>query len=159
MSRLDSFIRRMSAQRAILNEIAAKLDEIPGPVLEFGYGSGRTYDHIRELMPRRRIVVFESAVHILPSIPARPADLVVGDIRETAKDWPDGSAAFIHADVETGDGRVDRELEAWLPDTVARLLKPGGYGVSGYALEDERLRPEPLPSGIEPGRYHAVRRL
>ena len=60
MSRLDSFIRRMAAQRDILNALAPALHGITGPILEFGLGSGRTYDHLRGLFPDRRIIVFES---------------------------------------------------------------------------------------------------
>ena len=56
MSRLDSFIRRMSAQRDILNDLGPKLAAVPGLVFEFGLGSGRTYDHLREVLPGRRIV-------------------------------------------------------------------------------------------------------
>src|SRR4051812_32560738 len=60
MSRLDSFIGRMTAQRDILNHIHAKgmlIEE--GAVLEIGLGNGRTYSHLRELFPERRIVVFD----------------------------------------------------------------------------------------------------
>ncbi len=51
MSRLDSFIRRLTAQRDILNSIIDLVGEIEGPVLEFGLGNGRTYDHLRENFP------------------------------------------------------------------------------------------------------------
>ncbi len=159
MSRLDSFIRRMCAQRAILDGLATRLDGVPGPILEFGLGSGRTYDHLRERFPARRIVVFESVV--VDGVLSRPApeDFVVGDIRDTAVRFGDGSAALIHADIETGDAARDAELATWLPDLVARLLAPGGFGVSGAALPDPRLVPCRLPPGIEDGRYHLVRRL
>ncbi|MGH6887075.1 MAG: class I SAM-dependent methyltransferase, partial [Geminicoccales bacterium] len=49
MSRLDSFIRRLEAQRACLDLAAARIADLPGPVLELGLGNGRTYDHLREL--------------------------------------------------------------------------------------------------------------
>ena len=62
MSRLDSFIRRMLAQRACLNWAAEAVADIAGPVLELGLGNGRTYDHLRELMPEREIYVFERAI-------------------------------------------------------------------------------------------------
>jgi hypothetical protein len=51
MSRLDSFIRRLTAQRDILNSIVDLVGETQGPVLEFGLGNGRTYDHLRERFP------------------------------------------------------------------------------------------------------------
>ena len=52
MSRLDSFIRRMTAQRDILNQIATQsLLPESGDVLELGLGNGRTYSHLREVFP------------------------------------------------------------------------------------------------------------
>ena len=53
VSRLDSFIRRLQAQRACLEVAIARIADLPGPVLEFGLGNGRTYDHLRELLPTR----------------------------------------------------------------------------------------------------------
>ena len=49
MSRLDSFIRRLEAQRACLNRAAELIGDLEGVVLELGLGNGRTYDHLREL--------------------------------------------------------------------------------------------------------------
>ncbi len=159
MSRLESFIRRMSAQRDILDDLAGLLDGVPGPVLEFGFGNGRTYDHLRQALPGRRIIVFECVV--VPDLPLLPPpeDLVVGDLRETAARFPDGFAALIHADIESGNAAVDAGLAGWLPGLVARLLAPGGFAASGAPLGDPRLAPHPLPPGVAPGRYHAVRRL
>jgi hypothetical protein len=62
MSRLDSFIRRVQAQRACLDRAAELIADVPGPVLELGLGNGRTYDHLREQLPARRIFVFERLV-------------------------------------------------------------------------------------------------
>ena len=83
MSRLDSFVRRMTAQRDVLADLAGRLETVPGPVLEFGFGNGRTYDHLRGLLPARRVVVFEAVV--VPDLPLHPppGDLVVGDVRDT----------------------------------------------------------------------------
>ena len=83
MSRLDSFIRRLEAQRACLNLAAGLIEQVEGAVLEIGLGNGRTYDHLRELFPGRDIYVCERQVAAHPDcIP--PADrLLLGDIRET----------------------------------------------------------------------------
>ena len=159
MSRLDSFIRRMSAQRDILDALPGRLAPVPGLVLEFGLGNARTYDHLRERFPERRIVVFESVV--VEGVRPRPApdDFVLGDLRETAAAWPDGCAALVHSDIESGDAADDAVLRTWLAGIVARLLVPGGFAVSGCALPDQRLAPEPLPPGIAEGRYHVFRRV
>lgn len=58
MSRLDSFIARMQAQRDALNFLKPMVDVVAGPILEVGLGNGRTYDHLRELFPARDIYVF-----------------------------------------------------------------------------------------------------
>ena len=159
MSRLESFIRRMSAQRDILDDLAGRLDGTPGWILEFGLGSGRTYDHLRHRFPGRRIVVFEDAV--LDGATPRPApdDFVVGDIRDTAAGWPDGCAALVHADIESGDAARDAGLLHWLPSLVARLLVPGGFAASGCPLPHPALAPRPLPPGIAADRYHVLRRV
>ncbi len=159
MSRLESFIRRMSAQRDILDALPPRLEAVPGLVLEFGLGNARTYDHLRQCFPARRIVVFESVV--VEGVRPRPApgDFVVGDLRDTAAAWPDGCAALVHSDIESGDAAEDVGLRAWLPALVARLLGPGGFAVSGSALPHPHLAPEPLPPGLAEGRYHVLRRI
>ena len=43
MSRLDSFIRRMKAQRACLDWAAQAISDLPGPVFELGLG--KASDH------------------------------------------------------------------------------------------------------------------
>ena len=48
MSRLDSFIRRLEAQRAA-STTRSPHRRRARPVLELGLGNGRTYDHLREL--------------------------------------------------------------------------------------------------------------
>ena len=62
MSRLDSFIARMQAQRDCLNFLQPLVERQAGPILEVGLGNGRTYDHLRRLFPDRDIFVFERAV-------------------------------------------------------------------------------------------------
>ena len=42
MTRLDEFIVRMQAQRACIDDAAARTAGRPGPVLELGLGNGRT---------------------------------------------------------------------------------------------------------------------
>ena len=148
----------MSAQRDILDDLATRLSSVPGPVFEFGLGSGRTYDHLREKMPDRRVVVFERVVICNPVVRLPAEDLIVGDIRETTSRFPDGSAALIHVDIETGVAAHDAELASWLPALVARLLVRGGYTASGAALPDPHLDPCPLPPGVPAGRYHMARR-
>ncbi|MFN9941622.1 MAG: class I SAM-dependent methyltransferase, partial [bacterium] len=60
MSRLESFIRRLEAQRRCLDWAAQAIAGYPGAVLELGLGNGRTYDHLRDrLGPARAIYAFD----------------------------------------------------------------------------------------------------
>lgn len=160
MSRLDSFIRRLEAQRLVLNWAAASIAGTRGPVLELGLGNGRTYDHLREMLPGRDIYVFEKKPSPNPrSMP--PADrLIVGDMAETlpifARDHA-GKAALIHADVTTGVPENDAVAFAWLPAQIVALAWPGALVVSGWALTEPALQPVSLPEGVPAGRYFAYR--
>ncbi|WP_293812274.1 class I SAM-dependent methyltransferase [uncultured Bosea sp.] len=161
MSRLDSFIRRLEAQRTVLNWAAASIQGREGLALELGLGNGRTYDHLRELLPDRDIYVFERDPH--PNPLSRPPTrfLVVGDMAETLPAFTEeygAAAVLIHVDVTTGVPERDKIAFAWLPARVAALAMPGAIVVSGWALEHEALEVLPLPEGVSEGRYFAYRR-
>ncbi len=159
MSRLDSMIRRLTAQRDILNQVA-QAGSLPaeGAILELGLGNGRTYSHLRELFPDRRIVVFDRAMNAHSSSAPPPEDFEEGEIDATAAAYRGGNAALVHADI--GQGYADRDAEtlAWLPGLVAECLAPGGVAISGLPLDHPELDPEPIPDGIAPGRYFHYRR-
>lgn len=156
MSRLDSFIRRMTAQRDLLN-MAARDPALPaGMVLEIGLGNGRTYSHLRELFPDRRIVAFDRALRAHSGSTPAPGDLVLGEIERTAQAFVGQGAALVHADVGSGHDDLDAVTLRWLPGLVAGMLAPGGLAVSGLPLEVPGL--VSLPSGVEPGRYFLYRR-
>ncbi|MBV8766521.1 MAG: hypothetical protein JO137_09430 [Hyphomicrobiales bacterium] len=154
MSRLDSFIRRMQAQRLLIDHAARAIADLDGPVLELGLGNGRTYHHLREKLPRRRIIAFDIKVTAQPdSIPAAE-DLVLGDIKETARGFVGIGAALVHSDLGSGIPDRDRETLSWLPRLVPTLLAPSGLVLSDLALDDPRLLPQPLPEGVAERRYH-----
>ena len=67
MSRLDSMLRRLTAQRDGLNWAAAAIAEVEGDVLDLGLGNGRTYDHLREALPNRRVWVIDRVLQCHPS--------------------------------------------------------------------------------------------
>ncbi len=158
MSRLDSFIRRVTAQRTVLDFACADVAGGDGLVLELGLGNGRTFDHIREKLPGRRIVAFDRhlAAHTCSTPPH--GDLVLGEIRETAATFVGQPVAMLHADIGTGDDALDAITLTWLPDLAARLLKPRGLAVSGLPLTHPALAELPLPQGVPAGRYFLYRR-
>jgi hypothetical protein len=158
MSRLESFIRRLTAQRDILDAIAEQVSEIDGPILELGLGNGRTFDHLRERLPGRRIIAFDRAANAYgPSTPPE-GDLILGEIRETAQAFVGVGAALAHADIGTGYPDVDAITLTWLPQLVAGVLAPGSLAVSGLPLEHPQLEPLPLPATVLQDRYFIYRR-
>lgn len=160
MSRLDSFIRRMQAQRLVLDWAAAEIAGHPGLVLELGLGNGRTYDHLREILPRREIYAFDFAAKANPrSLPA-PDRLVLGDMRRTLPAFAAAhgrAAMLIHVDATTGQAERDSVELAWLPGHVVELAADGALVVSGWPLGHEALLPVVLPAEVPEGRYFAYR--
>lgn len=159
MSRLDDFIDRMVSQRAILNHIRDHLD-LPGdgPILEVGLGNGRTYSHLRQCFPDRRIVVFDREVAAHKSCLPDPEDTILGEIRETSRPFMTGQSPLVHSDIGTGYAEKDAAKAAWIADMVAGMLMPGGYAVSDLPLEHPQLVALPLPDGASPRRGYFYRR-
>ncbi len=156
MSRLDSFIRRMEAQRACLDFAAKQLVDVPGPVLELGLGNGRTYDHLRELFPERRICVFERKVQAHPDCIPSDEDLFLGDFRETLPDSMARirqKAALVHADYGSGTPDYVTGMSEFLAETLAGMVAPGALIISDYPIEGRGWIALPLPDGIRPSRY------
>lgn len=158
MSRLDSFIRRLTAQRDILNSIVGLVGETQGPVLEFGLGNGRTYDHLRERFPGRRIVAFDWEVRSYSASTPPAEDMVTGNIRDSGQAFVGIGAALAHADIGTGHDEIDAVTLTWLPQLMAGVLAHDGIAVSGLPLDHSELLPLPLPEGIKEGRYFLYRR-
>jgi hypothetical protein len=160
LSRLDSFIRRLMAQRACLDMAASAIASVPGLVVELGLGNGRTYDHLREKLPDRRILVFERAPnpHALSTPPAQ--DLVPGPITETllpALGAHAGSIALVHNDTGTGAPEIDRPLAQFVGRHLPRHLAPGGLIVSDQPLAAAGLDRLDPPSGVARDRYFIYR--
>lgn len=160
MSRLDSFIRRMTAQRDILNQIANQ-SQLPdsGEILELGLGNGRTYSHLREIFPQRRIIAFDRAVMAHSSCIPEESDMVLGEISETAKKFIGSNAAFAHADIGSGSDEIDAQTLQWLPELMAGLLMTKGIALSGLPLETKQLAPLSIPEGIDEKRYFLYRKV
>jgi len=160
MSRLDSFIRRLEAQRACIDVAVSAIADLPGLVLELGLGNGRTYDHLRDRLPGRRIIVFERDPQPHPDCWPPADDLVIGPLDQTlpeaAARWP-GAAALIHSDIGTGDPARNRRVAADLAVLLPSLLAPGGMIASDQPLATERLQPMAPPAGVASDRYFLYR--
>lgn len=162
MSRLDSFLRRLEAQRACLDLAAYLVRDLDGEVLELGLGNGRTYDHIREVLPDREIYVCERIVAAHPDCVPPNRFLLLGDMRETLRSARSsllGRVALAHLDAGNGDDEASRALTDQLTPLIIPLLRIQGLLVSEPAIEAAQLIPLPLPAGVAPGRYHLYRRI
>ena len=156
MSRLDSFIARMQAQRDCLNALKPLIDPLPGPILEVGLGNGRTYDHLRQLFPGRDIYVFERKVAAHPECIPPDDRLFLGEARESidrAARQLGAVAALIHTDLGTGDHAANTAMGAWLGPALDRLAAPGGYLLANQPLAVARWRRLPEPLGVPKDRY------
>lgn len=156
MSRLDSFLRRLMAQRDILNWAMAEIATRNGLVLEIGLGNGRTYDHMRAGLSADRIYAFDRANNANPrSIP--PADrLVLGEFAETLPAFAaihPGAAVLVHSDAGLGEPEANArqvvKLSGWLPP----LLAPRGLLLSDQKLTHPDLVPQSPPVTILADRY------
>ena len=156
-SRLERMIRRLKGQQACLDRIAARLAEVPGPVLEIGLGKGRTYDHLRRLLPEREIYVFDREIHAFKDCIPPDDRLYLGEFHATipkALTRFRGEVALANADFGRSDAEADAALAAWLGPQLAAFVRPGGYVLSDQPLAHQRLRALALPDGAEEGRIH-----
>ena len=160
MSRLDSVIRRLTAQRACLGLAAEMIDGTPGHVLELGLGNGRTFDHLREILPGRAIYCFDRQVAAHPDCVPDDDHLFLGELEDTlprARARLGAGAALIHVDIGSGDEAASRRLGAWLAGELAPLLARGAVLVSDQPLPNPHWQACALPDGVQEQRYFLYR--
>ncbi|MBT4489223.1 MAG: hypothetical protein HOK30_21445 [Rhodospirillaceae bacterium] len=160
MSRLDSAIRRLQAQRACLDWAVGEIAGQGGPVLELGLGNGRTFDHLRARLPEREIFVFEREVAAHPDCIPDDDHLLLGDFHDSlpgALGRIGARAALAHCDIGSGDRALTARLAAFVGPALAPILAPGAVVVADQPLQIPRGRSVSLPDGVAPGRYHLYR--
>lgn len=160
-SRLDLFINRMVSQRACLNHAAALTKDMLGPVFELGLGNGRTYHHMREIMPGREIFVFERAVASHPdSTP--PEDMVLlGDVYDTlpaALERFGPTASLIHADLGGHNAAKNDQFARNISLVIEPMLAVGGLMVASDKMYFEGLTEIELPADAVSGRCFIYKR-
>ena len=151
MSRLDSMLRRLTAQRDGLNWAATQITGVPGDALDLGLGNGRTYDHMREILPDRRIWVIDRALNCHPSCVPPTEDFLEGEAEPMLAKLAQagGQIALAHYDFGYGVKDEDVAEAARLSPLIARIMRPGGLLVSGQPLIGfaEVVAPESIPEG------------
>ncbi len=153
MSRLDSMLRRFTAQRDGLNWAADQVAGQPGAVLDLGLGNGRTYDHLREILPERRIWVIDRVLQCHPSCTPPEQDYLEGEAEPMLLKLKEKGASIVLAHYDFGMGiKADDVAEAArLSPLIADVMQPGGLIVSGQPLVGfEQIKG---PESIAPDRY------
>lgn len=162
MTRLDSAIERLSAQRACLDWAVAQIAALEGPVLEIGLGNGRSYDHLRARLPASRtLLAFDRALAAHPDCVPPAACLFLGDMRETLPALAArgvAPAALAHSDIGSGEAAETAARAAWLAAHLPALVRAGGFVVSDQPLDSPQLVALEPPPGLARGRYHLYRR-
>lgn len=153
MSRLESMIRRLTAQRDGLNWAAGESAGIAGDALDLGLGNGRSYDHLRQILPDRRIWVIDRVLQCHPSCVPPEADFLQGEAQPMLDRLAASGhrIALAHYDFGFGVKEKDVAEAAALSPAIAKVMAPGGIIVSGQPLKGfEEIKG---PEGIQPGRY------
>ena len=156
MSRLDSMIRRLEAQRTCLESAIVRVETFPGPYLELGLGNGRTFDHLRQTAPDRDIFVFERKPAAHPDCTPDPEFLIEGDFTETlrpALKLIKSKAVLAHCDIGTGIKVADEELARQISRDLDALLASGAVILSDQPFKKSNWQPLSLPANVESGRY------
>jgi hypothetical protein len=152
-SALERFAARLIAQRAYLAEAARLIAAVPGPVLEIGLGKGRTYDHLRRILPGRAIYCFDREHHAPPEESPPSEFLVLGEIQETLPALArrlGATAALAHCDIGTRKPARDMAFARYLAETLPGVMAEGGIVLGDRPMESNRLAPLPAPGYTRP---------
>ena len=152
------FIRRLMAQRACLERAADLTAQLPGPALQVGYGDGSAFDHLREILRRRELIVFDvgPVSAVIPDAP-EPGERIAGDPRETLpRHWDrlKRSVALAHLNFPVTD---QARLAAELAPLLAPILRAGAVVVSEKPFELPGWEALPPPDGVREGRHYLYR--
>lgn len=158
MSRLDSMLRRLAAQRDGLNWAAEQTAGLTGDALDLGLGNGRTYDHLREILPDRRIWVIDRVLQCHPSCMPPDEDLLMGEAEPMLQKLIDSGTRIALAHYDFGFGIKEKDVAeaARLSPLIAQAMQPGGMIVSGQPLVG--LDQVTGPASIAADRYLFYRR-
>jgi hypothetical protein len=159
-SRLARMIRRLESQRVALEWATEQIADTPGPVIELGLGKGRTYDHLRLLLPEREILVFDKLLHAPRDSTPPERDFYLGEFTETAeraRERVGKGAVFAHADIGSDDRAKDAERVETMAPILDSLLRPGALVLSDREMHVTRWRRVEIPELPRNWVYYAWR--
>ncbi len=136
MSRLDSIMRRLGAQRDGLEWARDLTRDRIGDALDMGLGNGRTYDHMREILPERRIWVIDRILQCHPSCVPPEQDFLQGEAEAMLSRLASEPQKIILAHYDFGFGVEEKDIAeaARLSPAIAAVMAPDGIIVSGQPL-------------------------
>lgn len=159
-SRLESAMSRMRAQGDCLEAAADLVEGRDGAVLELGLGNGRTFDHMRTLMPERPIYVFDRKIAAHPDCVPPEEYRYLGEMTETlprAAAQLGPACVLVHADIGSGDAEATERNAAAIGRLLPPLMKPGAIVVCDQKLDEPSLEPVETPPSVPDGRYFMYR--
>ncbi|OMH31793.1 class I SAM-dependent methyltransferase [Motiliproteus sp. MSK22-1] len=160
MSRLDSVIRRLQAQKLCLNYASKILSGrlVKNIVMfEIGLGNGRTYDHLLNLFPGYEIYAFDKQIQAHPNCIPDVDHRIVGDIRDTlprAVARFKGQCVLAHIDIGSGDSDYNCMIAEFLGSCLKPVLAKDALIISDQPLNISECVSLKLPPGVQDGRYH-----
>ncbi len=160
MNRLDRMIARLTTQRACLSAGLALITDIPGPILEIGFGKGRTYDFLRHAAPAREIYAFDHDGAPHTGWGPDEEHFFAGDFRQAFALVPARArarAALAHCDIGSEDEASDAELARWMAGALPALMAPASIVVSDRLLAIAGAQPLDLPEEVSDFPYFMVR--
>ncbi len=160
-SRLDYFIDRMVSQRACLDHAASLTKGMAGPAFELELGNGRTYHHMRKIMPDRDIYVFERAIASHPDSTPPMEMILLGDVYDTLPEALKrfgATASVIHADLGGHNLTKNDEFAQNVSPLIGPMLAVGGLMVASDKMYFATLTEIELPDDAVLGRCFIYQR-
>lgn len=143
------------SQRASLERGTSLVNQLPGPALQIGWGDGAAYDHLREILRRRDLFVFDRVIPVPLDTPPAAEHRILGDPAETLpQSWERWrrEAAFAYLNFP-----APARAAAELAPLLAPLLRPGAVVIAETALELPGWESIPAPEGTRDAREHLYR--
>ena len=136
MSRLESMIRRITAQKIGLEWGIKQTKDIAGDFVEIGLGNGRTYDHLRETAPDKKIWVIDRVLQCHPSCIPPESSFLQGEVDETMKQMKNNNIriSLAHYDLGIGVEDKDEAEAAALSPLIKAIMVEGGLLISSQPL-------------------------
>ncbi len=154
MSRLESMMRRLTAQKLGLEWAVENIKDLTGDALEIGLGNGRSYDHLREISPDRKIWVIDRILQCHPSCVPPEENFLQGEAGDMLARLKVENRQIVIAHYDCGMGIKEKDVAeaAKLSPLIADIMAPNGIIISGQPLIG--ITQVDGPEGIAPDRYY-----